>query len=156
MVQSDVTYPLRASRSAKSFLPFICFFLTVVLWTCVCLLSRQPGSMALQQFLLLSAGILVCSLVTLRFYGKLNRKIPLLRLISLIGEPLFEDDYYRYMWDGYQTATTNDPYTLAPEFFFDEDVPEIFEPILSLINYPNVETVYGPVTHCSSLAQATH
>ena len=71
----------------------------------------------------------------------------LLRLISLYGEPMFEDDYYRYMWDGYQTVTTLDPYSLAPADYFDSDnVPENFEPILSLINYPEIATVYGPVT----------
>ena len=69
----------------------------------------------------------------------------LLRLLSVYGEPLFEDDHYRYMWDGFQTATTNDPYTLAPAVFFDRDVPEVFEPILSLINYSEIATVYGPV-----------
>ena len=51
------------------------------------------------------------------------------------------------MWDGYQTIVTNDPYTLAPAAFFDrEDYPEIFDSILSLINYPEIATVYGPVT----------
>lgn len=68
-----------------------------------------------------------------------------LRLISLSGTPLFEDDYYRYLWDGYQTVQSGDPYTLAPADFFDRDVPEVFEPILSLINYPEIATVYGPV-----------
>jgi len=68
-----------------------------------------------------------------------------LRLISLGGTPLFEDDYYRYLWDGYQTVHSGDPYTLAPAVFFDRDVPEVFEPILSLINYPEIATVYGPV-----------
>ena len=89
-------------------------------------------------------------------YYKFNKPVPflwllataiLLRLVSIFGVPLFEDDYFRYMWDGYQTIVTNDPYTLAPAAFFDrEDYPEIFDSILSLINYPEIATVYGPVT----------
>ena len=131
------------------------FLLMVMLWGSVCLMSRQPGSTALVQFLLCSAVMVLCSVIVVWLCNRANIEIPfywifisalILRLISLLGDPLFEDDYFRYLWDGFQTVTTNDPYSLAPAVFFDRDVPEIFEPVLSLINYPDIATVYGPVS----------
>jgi len=134
-----------------------CATIAVLLcWIIVVSISRQPGQWALVTFLLCSALMVVATAFIVWRYHYAQRYISfkwillsavLLRLISLAGEPLFEDDYYRYMWDGYQTVTTHDPYTLAPAEFFDaDDVPELFEPILSLINYPEIATVYGPVT----------
>lgn len=128
--------------------------LVIVCWLFICHLSRNPGSTSLPVFLGLSAVMIVATVLVIWRYHKLCQKFPfkwilitamILRLLSLYGEPLFEDDHYRYMWDGYQTATTNDPYTLAPAEYFDLDVPVEFEPILSLINYPEIATVYGPV-----------
>lgn len=70
----------------------------------------------------------------------------LFRLIGVAGAPLLEDDFYRYLWDGYRTAESGDPYSLAPSWFFASDnVPAVFEQILSGINYPDIATVYGPV-----------
>lgn len=132
---------------------------TVVVFACwisVTFVSRQPGHMAVAYFLLAAAAMVLSTAFVVWHYYKFNKPIPflwllataiLLRLVSIFGVPLFEDDYYRYMWDGYQTIVTNDPYTLAPAVFFDrEDYPEIFDSILSLINYPEIATVYGPVT----------
>lgn len=66
--------------------------------------------------------------------------------IGLAGNPLFEDDYYRYLWDGYRTASTGSPYGIAPEhFFFDDSVPQPFRNVLDRINNPEVATIYGPV-----------
>lgn len=125
-------------------------------WIFVVLVSRQPGHMAVVQFLAASAVMVLAAAVVVWNYHRHSAAIGLrwilfsavlLRLISLWGMPLFEDDYYRYLWDGYHTAVFNDPYSLAPAEFFDrEDYPEIFDPMLSLINYPEVATVYGPVT----------
>lgn len=130
-------------------------FLVTLLWLIICFVSRLPGPFAVLQFLLCTLLIVICTLATWWHASNNQYALPvrwivlsalLLRLLSLTGEPLFEDDHYRYMWDGYMTATTGDPYSLAPESFFDADVPEVFEPVLSLINYPQIATVYGPVT----------
>ena len=132
----------------------IAALIVIVAWIGICLLSRQPGELALVQFLSLAMMMLLATIIVLWTCNKDQIDLPFwwviftavaLRLISVGGEPLFEDDYYRYLWDGYQTVTTNDPYTHAPAVFFDLDVPAGFEPILSLINYPEIATVYGPV-----------
>ena len=155
MVQSDEHSFCYRSNSHKS-LFLVSTFIVVTCWLFIIFLSRQPGQWALHQFLFAAALMLALTAVVVWQFHRARRKIPftwiiltalLLRLISLYGDPLFEDDYYRYMWDGYQTVTTMDPYTLAPSKFFDrDDFPESFESILSLINYPEIATVYGPVT----------
>ncbi len=130
--------------------------LVIACWVFITFLSQQPGHFAVFQFLLAAAVMFLATAFVVWQCFQSDQTIPLhwllgtallLRLISLFGLPLFEDDYYRYLWDGYQTVTTHDPYSLAPAVFFDrEDYPEIFDSILSLINYPDIATVYGPVT----------
>lgn len=67
------------------------------------------------------------------------------RLLGFFGTPLFEDDFYRYLWDGYQLMTNGNPYLEAPEEFFnDPTVLPAFQSILGNINYPETPTVYGP------------
>ena len=67
------------------------------------------------------------------------------RVIGFWGEPLFEDDFYRYLWDGYRFSVDGTPYGHAPEAHFpDASVPPRFQAILSRINHPNIPTIYGP------------
>lgn len=67
------------------------------------------------------------------------------RLLGFLGEPIFEDDYFRYLWDGYRFATDGTPYGQPPEVFFnDASVPKAFQAILSQINHPEISTIYAP------------
>ena len=69
----------------------------------------------------------------------------LFRLCGLFGVPLFEDDYFRYLWDGFRFATDGTPYGSTPyDFFNDPSIPQSFQVILSQINYPDLPTIYGP------------
>jgi alpha-1,6-mannosyltransferase len=62
------------------------------------------------------------------------------------AQPLLEDDHHRYLWDGFLTATTGQPYAFAPQHFFGQaTVPEAMQAALSNINHPELPTVYGPV-----------
>jgi len=68
------------------------------------------------------------------------------RIIGFFGQPVLEDDWYRYLWDGAVFATTGNPYDQPPGMFFgDPDVPPRLQPILDGINHPDVPTIYGPV-----------
>lgn len=70
----------------------------------------------------------------------------LFRVVGFYGEPLFEDDHYRYLWDGFRYAAAGTPYGVAPEAFFaDPSIPESFRPILGQINHPDIPTIYAPV-----------
>ena len=69
------------------------------------------------------------------------------RACGLFGVPLFEDDYFRYLWDGYRFAETGTPYGWAPAASFaDDNVPAAFQRVLDQVNYPDVPTIYGPTT----------
>jgi hypothetical protein len=69
-----------------------------------------------------------------------------LRLIAAQAEPLLEDDHFRYLWDGWRTATALDPYRLAPSAWFgDTGLTPQWQNVLSGINHPDVPTIYGPV-----------
>ena len=164
MVQSEnhtqVAQPARAEPAntgpdkVRTFIFPVLLLPVLLCWVIICAISRQPGANALVYFLLLAALMVVATAVMVWCYHRAGQRIPflwilltaaVLRVIALSGEPLFEDDHFRYLWDGYRMVVSHDPYTLAPAEFFDRDIPEIFEPVLSQINYPDIATVYGPV-----------
>jgi hypothetical protein len=67
------------------------------------------------------------------------------RFIGVLGDPLWEDDFFRYLWDGYRFYETGSPYGIAPSLFFgDSNIPAKFYGLLAQINYPDVPTIYGP------------
>jgi alpha-1,6-mannosyltransferase len=70
----------------------------------------------------------------------------LFRLIGFFAHPIYEDDYYRYLWDGRTLATGHNPYLHPPaDAFGDEHLPAKFQGILDRVNFPDVPTIYGPV-----------
>jgi alpha-1,6-mannosyltransferase len=72
--------------------------------------------------------------------------LAVLHVIALFGRPLFEDDHYRYLWDGYQSSVHGSPYGVIPEdAFLDSAVPENMQRVLSGINHPELATIYGAV-----------
>ena len=67
----------------------------------------------------------------------------LLRILGLFSYPVFEDDFFRYLWDGRMLLEAGTPYGVAPAEFFDLDHLKAWEAeVLDGINYPNVPT--GP------------
>jgi len=68
----------------------------------------------------------------------------LFRLIGVFTFPVLEDDFYRYLWDGFVTVKQGTPYGIAPSAWFDQDISPAMEGVLNTINYPDVATVYGP------------
>ena len=83
----------------------------------------------------------------------------LFRLVFFFSEPIQEDDFYRYLWDGKVVASGLNPYRFAPldvqmsagidgpiqpyRDIADED--EQFAFVLSRVNHPGVPTIYPPV-----------
>ena len=119
-------------------------------------LARQPGEPPLPAFFLLVAwtGLPVFGLYL--HFRRREELFPLGRLLvwaiafricGLVGGPFYEDDFYRYLWDGYRFATAGTPYGPAPEMFFvDPAVPPAMQSVLSGINHPELPTIYAPVT----------
>lgn len=70
-----------------------------------------------------------------------------LRVLVWCGAPLLENDFFRYLWDAYRFAISGTPYEGAPAgYWIDASVPPAFRAILQQINYPEIPTIYGPVT----------
>ncbi|MBT7409162.1 MAG: hypothetical protein HN826_05635 [Methylococcales bacterium] len=68
------------------------------------------------------------------------------RIAGFYTVPFFEDDFYRYLWDGYQFATVGSPYLYSPENLFDlPTLTENLQNILYQVNYPELKTIYGPI-----------
>lgn len=67
------------------------------------------------------------------------------RVIGIWGLPVLEDDWYRYLWDGYRFISDGTPYGVAPSAFFTSDgLPDRFAEIVGQINNPQLPTIYGP------------
>ena len=119
-------------------------------------LTRRPGEPDLSVFFLLVAWTSLPVFSLYLYCRRRDERFPLGRLIfwavvfricGLLGGPFYEDDFYRYLWDGYRFAVTGTPYGAAPEAFFSTPgVPAIFHGILNGINSPELPTIYAPVT----------
>lgn len=129
--------------------PLVPLALLLTGMTGLVLLSRQnspdvlayvlllAGTSAIMTALLWRASIASARLV---FIGAL-----LAHAITLAGLPAFEDDYFRFIWDGWRTLTGGTPYGAAPETYFaDGSVPPAMRGVLDGINYPEYPTIYGP------------
>ena len=79
------------------------------------------------------------------------------RAVGVVTEPSWEDDYHRYLWDGYTTLQTGNPYAEAPSAAFGrgDDLPPQIERALDGINHPDLPTIYGPVSQLVFAAAAT-
>lgn len=68
-----------------------------------------------------------------------------LHIIAIFGFAAFEDDYFRFIWDGWRLVTTGSPYGTAPADFFGAALPGGGLALtLDGVNNPNLPTIYGP------------
>jgi hypothetical protein len=74
------------------------------------------------------------------------------RLILFASEPILEDDYNRYLWDGAVTASGYNPYAASPLVVIEGRVPDPPKslavdagPVLPRINHKSLTTIYPPV-----------
>ncbi len=80
----------------------------------------------------------------------------LFRICGLWATPTLEDDYHRYLWDGWRTLQDGSPYDHAPQDFFarPETRPPGIETALNELNHPGLTTIYAPVTQLLFAAAA--
>ena len=68
------------------------------------------------------------------------------RLIAWAADPIFENDWIRYLWDGYTFVTLGSPYDHVPlDHFSDPQAETLFAEQLDHFGYPEIPTIYGPV-----------
>ena len=137
-------------------------------------LARQPGGPDVRWFLALAGW---CALLTFALYafhakrdrhglaeggaqparpslsvGRLVFWALVFRVCGLVGGPLFEDDFFRYLWDAHRFAEDLTPYGAPPEAYFDDaSVPAAFAGVLDQVNNPDLPTIYGPVAQFAFL-----
>ncbi len=113
-------------------------------------LGSEPQISLLYSLLSSFAGLLAL-LVVLRShehmsFGLILVVALLLRIVAALAWPLLEDDYFRYLWDGRQVATSFTPWATPPAAWFgDSNLADHWQWVLSNINYPELPTIYGPV-----------
>lgn len=130
--------------------PSVLAGLIAMCYLLIAYISRHKSGQSLFIFLALSGfAFLVIFLLKKKFIlskKKVFAWAVAFHAIGFLGLPLFEDDHYRYLWDGYRAVETGSPYGIAPEASFnDKTVPKPMQKVLSGINNPEVPTIYGPV-----------
>ncbi len=79
-----------------------------------------------------------------------------LRASMFLVEPVLEDDYYRYLWDGGVTAHGYNPFALAPAAAKEEGLEtaigrlaEQAGVVMDRINHPDLKTIYPAVAQAA-------
>ncbi len=78
------------------------------------------------------------------------------RCCGLWMTPSLEDDYQRYLWDGWRAIHDGSPYDRPPADFFAvaESRPLAIETALNELNNPDLTTIYAPITEFLFAASA--
>ncbi len=76
------------------------------------------------------------------------------RLVLFASEPMLEDDYQRYLWDGAVTASGHNPYAVAPEHALAEGnnldrIAREAGRVVRRINHPDLKSIYPPVAQAA-------
>ncbi|MBL1278562.1 MAG: hypothetical protein COB30_021010 [Ectothiorhodospiraceae bacterium] len=157
MVTSVSTTPLTATQR-NIFLAAV--FVISTLYFSLGVFSRQEeGSLlvfyGLSAMTLITIGVFFRYLETEKIIFPVKYliiSVIIIRVIGIYGVPLYEDDYYRYLWDGYLFYHYGTPYGIPPsDHFLNTDLPGIFQHIIGLINNPDIPTIYGPTLQYSFL-----
>ncbi|MDC0887106.1 hypothetical protein OAS19_04875 [Altererythrobacter sp.] len=140
MMADGLEVSARSRRTLGGALVFLANVLTLVL------LSRRPAPPVLIYAGVLTLGGGLVSVLLWR--GAPIRADVVLAVaaighaIALFGYAVFEDDYYRFIWDGWRLLETGTPYGSPPEDFIDyPDVPAAMQDVLEWINYPQYPTI---------------
>lgn len=74
------------------------------------------------------------------------------RILLITSEPILEDDFYRYLWDGAVTASAQNPYTYSPRTIKNGEAPRELVAlsveagdVFTRINHQSLTTIYPPV-----------
>jgi hypothetical protein len=78
------------------------------------------------------------------------------RLILFASEPMLEDDYQRYLWDGAVSAAGQNPYAMSPRDAAGADKTSTLRDlaaqsgnVIARVNHPELRTIYPPVSQAA-------
>jgi len=117
-----------------------------------CVLAMQPDLRLAQPFIAGLTGMVTMLLAVALYAGEkgavswtprtILATAALLRVLFLFRQPELSDDIYRYLWDGLQTLSGHNPYSLAPvnTALLSESLAALF----GKLNHPTFTTIYPP------------
>lgn len=131
----------------------VCGIISTFLYGCLAWASHNPIDFITLLSILFPAAIVTFSYWLYSFHSNtqpLKSHIIfwaiIFRFIGVIGAPILEDDYFRYLWDGYMLVEYGSPYGIPPSAFFDADnLSDELSDVLDGVNHPDIATIYGPV-----------
>ncbi len=114
----------------------------------------MPAGIELAPFL---TGHFLCAAIVLAYWQWLRRNqiaitsamvitwAIVFRLIGIWGEPILEDDYFRFILDGCNFVLSGTPYGIVPSSLFaDSSMPPECQEALTWMNNPDLPTIYAP------------
>jgi len=143
------------------------FAIAIQLWRTVEFDQSSPGVLVAATLLHVGAGI---AFLFVMLRGRRYRRAaqPLLLGIVALGvllriaagpaAPAWEDDYYRYLWDGAAVSNGINPYAHPPEAAGSEEASELGALaaeagiVQKRINHPHLRTIYPPLAQVSFAA----
>ena len=140
---------LRQTSSLAHHRPWLAMAALLGILGALTAVSRQLDPNVLLYVLILSTGSAAVSALLWNAPAISARTVMVVSLtahgLAFMAQPVFENDFYRFIWDGWRSLQVGTPYGTAPERFFgDGSVPGALQHILSGINHPEVATIYGP------------
>lgn len=140
--------------------------ISALMYLCIGLLNDSSTGLSLIEFFVMIALLFAISAYLAYATHEQSHKISLntillwavvFRGIGIVFSPIYEDDHFRFLWDGFVFYEYGTPYGIAPSALFgsvlspDPHLDERLQNILGQINYPDTPTVYGPVFQLSFL-----
>lgn len=121
----------------------------IAVTTGLVLLSHSDDSAVLPYVALLSLGSLTVFIgiwrSTALTAGMVFGVALILHVVAIFGFAAFEDDYFRFIWDGWRLMISGSPYGIAPADFFGKSLPDNGLALtLDGVNNPHLPTIYGP------------
>lgn len=143
---SDPNMNSLTSAREKNFLLIVC---SASIFLCALYSFLPPGKSVFPWFLSLYSLHFIAHAVFLLLIRKVSIKIHwiialaiITRLILLFSEPILEDDYWRYLWDGRVLANGMNPYRYTP---LDPSLDHLDIVYRSQINWKQYGTIYPPL-----------
>ncbi len=124
---------LNLQPSTNQIIPYVSFRIVIGVWFFVSIISIK----ILVNRKIWIGAIILSGIVT--------------RALLIPSQPVLEDDFYRYLWDGAVTANGYNPYLFSPEDALQNSGESPAElkrlakesgDIIKNINYPHVRTIY--------------
>lgn len=142
IISPDFTYAASPSKDSLIYYILVRIFIGLVYTIAVVVLIRSR----------LTAKKIIIFIFSVGFVS---------RILLIPSEPILEDDFNRYLWDGAVTASGYNPFQFSPNQFMSTDSLNVNLPyklydiakesgsIIDKINHPHIRTIYPPVAQAA-------